>query len=99
MERYIKRQMDLKRKTFAIMHGQEMVGALIIKNIEPGKCAPMGIAMRNTRYNDRGFGTSEEQLAIQYVFQKLDIPVLYADVLITNTRSQHVLEKAFFQLI
>ena len=99
VERYIQRQIDLKRKTFAIMHGREMVGELVIKNIEPGKCATMGLAMRNAQYKDRGFGTRAEQLAIRYVFDELDIPVLYADALITNTRSQHVLEKVGFRLI
>ncbi|MBQ8237719.1 MAG: GNAT family N-acetyltransferase [Oscillospiraceae bacterium] len=99
VERYIKRQIDLKRKTFAIMHGQEMVGELVIKNIEPGKCATMGLAMRSAQYKDRGYGTRAEQLAIQYVFHVLDIPILYADALITNTRSQHVLEKVGFRLI
>ena len=33
------------------------------------------------------------------MFHELDIPVLYADALITNTRSQHVLEKVGFRLI
>ena len=99
VERYIQRQTDLKRKVFAIMHGQEMVGELVIKNIEPGKCATMGLAMRSAQYKDRGFGTRAEQLAIQYVFHVLDIPILYADALITNTRSQHVLEKVGFRLI
>ena len=73
VERYIKRQADLKRKTFAIMCGREMVGELIIKNIEPGRCATMGLAMRNAQYKDRGFGTKAEQLAIQYVFHELDM--------------------------
>ena len=99
VERYIKRQVELKRKTFAILCGREMVGELIIKNIEPGKCAAMGLAMRSAKYKDRGFGTRAEQLAIRYVFDELDIPVLYADALITNTRSQHVLEKVGFRLI
>ena len=40
-----------------------------------------------------------EQLAIKYVFYELDIPVLYADTVLTNTRSQHVLEKVGFQFI
>ena len=99
VERYIQRQIDLKRKVFAIMHGQEMVGEMVIKNIEPGKCATMGLAMRSAQYKDRGFGTRAEQLAIEYVFHELDIPILYADALITNTRSQHVLEKVGFWLI
>lgn len=35
--------------------------------------------MKNSKYKDRGFGTKAEQLAIQYVFNELDIRVLYAD--------------------
>jgi len=97
--RYIERQNALKRKFFAIMHGDEIVGELIIKNIEEHKCATMGIAMKNTHYKDRGFGTKAECLAVQYVFNELDIPVLYADTILSNTRSQHVLEKVGFRFI
>jgi len=99
VDRYIKRQVDLGRKVFAIMCGDEMVGELVIKNIEEGKCATMGIAMKNTKYKDRGFGTKAEQLAIEYVFTELDIPVLYADTILSNKRSQHVLEKVGFRFI
>ena len=99
VDQYIKRQIDLKRETFAIMSGNEMVGELIIKNIEEHRCATIGIAMKNTKYKDRGFGTKAEQLAIEYVFHELDIPVLYADSIISNERSQHVLEKVGFNLI
>lgn len=99
VDRYIQRQIDLKRKAFAIMYGDEMVGELIIKNIEDHRCATMGIAMKNTRYKDRGFGTKAEQLAISYVFHELDIPILYADTLHSNTRSQHVLEKVGFRFL
>ena len=99
VNQYIHRQIDLKRKTFAIMFGDEMVGELIIKNIKERQCATLGLALKNTKYKDRGFGTKAEQLAIQYVFNELDIPVLYADSILTNTRSQHVLEKVGFRLI
>ena len=53
----------------------------------------------NSKYKDRGFGTKAEQLAINYVFNELDIPVLYADSILSNTRSQHVLEKVGFRFI
>lgn len=55
--------------------------------------------MKNKNYKDRGFGTRAEQLAIEYVFYELDIPMLYADSVLTNTRSQHVLEKVGFRFI
>ena len=99
VNRYIQRQTDLKRKNFAIMFDGEMVGEIVIKNIVEHECATMSIAMKNARYKDRGFGTKAEQLAIQYVFNELDIPILYADAILTNTRSQHVLEKVGFKFI
>lgn len=99
VDAYIQRQIDLNRQPFAIMYGDEMVGELKIYNIEAEKSATLGITMKNCKYKDRGFGTRAEQLAIEYVFHQLDIPVLYADSVLTNTRSQHVLEKVGFQFV
>ena len=96
---YIQRQIDLNRKPFAIMAGGEIVGELIIKNIVERQCATLGLALKNTRYKDKGYGTKAELLAIQYVFNTLDIPTLYADAILSNKRSQHVLEKVGFRLI
>jgi RimJ/RimL family protein N-acetyltransferase len=98
VDQYIQRQVDLKRIPLAIMTGDEIVGEIIIKNIEEHKCATMGLSLKNARYKDRGIGTQAEKLAIQYVFRDLDIPTLYADSIQTNTRSQHVLEKVGFTL-
>ena len=99
VNQYIKKQQDLMRKCFAIMCGGEMVGELIIKNMEEQICATMSICMRNEKYKDQGYGTKAERLAIEYVFHELDIPTLYADVILSNTRSQHVLEKVGFRLV
>lgn len=99
VDRYIKRQTDLNRKAFAIMVGDELVGELIVKNIVEHKSAALGISMKNAKYKDRGFGTQAERLAVRYVFDELDIPVVYADSLLSNKRSQHVLEKVGFKFI
>lgn len=99
VNRYIQRQTKLKRIPFAIMHSHEMVGELIFKDVVPGERATMGLALKSAKYKDRGYGTQAEQLAIAYVFQILDIPTLYADSIVSNTRSQHVLEKVGFRLI
>ena len=99
VDRYIRRQADLNRRVFAIMFNGEAVGEVVIKNITEHQCATLGICMKNAHCKDRGFGTKAEKLAIEYVFRELDIPVLYADALLTNTRSQHVLEKAGFRLM
>ena len=99
VDAYIQRQIDLKRLPFAIMLGNDIVGELKIYDIEVCKSATLGITMKNKNYKDRGFGTRAEQLAIEYVFYELDIPMLYADSVLTNTRSQHVLEKVGFRFI
>ena len=97
--KYIQRQHDLKRITLAIMNDDEIVGEVIIKNMEPHQSATLGIVLKNAHYKDRGIGTQAERLAVQYVFNDLDIPTLYADTIRTNARSQHVLEKTGFSLV
>ena len=95
-DNYIQRQKDLKRIPLAIMCDNEIVGEILIKNIEEHKCAVLGITLKNPKYKDCGIGTAAERLAVQFVFHELGIPTLYADTVRTNTRSQHVLEKAGF---
>ena len=99
VDAYIQKQISLKRLPFAIMCGEEMVGELKLYDIVSGKSATLGITMKSKKYKDKGYGTQAERLAIDFVFNELDIPVLYADSILTNTRSQHVLEKVGFQFL
>lgn len=99
VDQYVQKQIDLNRIPLAIMRGDEIIGELKLYNIENGKCATLGISMKSKNYKGRGFGTQAEMMAIRYVFDELDIPVLYADTILTNTRSQHVLEKVGFQFL
>ena len=99
VDRYIQRQADLKRIPLAIMADDEIVGEVIIKNIEEHRSAVLSISLKNAAYKDHGFGTEAEKLAVRYVFRDLDIPTLYADTIKTNTRSRHVLEKVGFSFI
>ena len=99
VDAYILRQRERNRIPFAIMLGEEMVGELKIYDIVPGQSASLGITMKSAAYKDRGFGTKAEKLAIRFVFEELEIPVLFADSVLTNTRSQHVLEKVGFQFL
>ena len=97
VDRYIRRQAERNRLCFAVMNGDEMVGELILRDIEPRVRATLSISMKNAACKDRGFGTRAEQLAIGYAFDVLDVPVLCADALLTNARSRHVLEKVGFE--
>lgn len=99
VDRYIQRQIDRNRLPFAIMVGDEIVGELKFYDIKPGESVFMGIAMKNDTCKGKGYGTQAERIAIDYCFHTLDIPVLYADSVLTNTRSQHVLEKVGFAFL
>lgn len=95
---YIERQNIPSRRAFAIMREGEMIGELKIYDIIPGKSASLGIAIKNSSLKNRGFGSAAEKLAVEYVFRELDIPVLNAACIKTNTRSSHVLKKVGFVL-
>ena len=96
VDAYIRRQMERKRLCLAVMLGDEIAGEIILKDIVPRKSATLGICMKNDRYKGKGYGTQAERLAADFVFHTLDIPVLYADSILPNLRSRHVLEKAGF---
>ena len=97
--RYVQRQIDLKRIPLAIVCDDEIVGEIVLKNVEQHECATLSITLKNAEYKDRGIGSQAEKLAVRYVFDELDIPTLFADTLRTNVRSRHVLEKVGFRFV
>ena len=99
VDSYIQKQIKLNRLPFAILYGDEIIGELKLYDIKPRESAWLGITMKQRRYKDRGFGTQAERLAVKYAFEVLGMTVVYADSILTNTRSQHVLEKVGFQFI
>ena len=56
VDRYIQRQADLKRIPLAIMADDEIVGEVIIKNIEEHRSAVLSISLKNAAYKDRKTG-------------------------------------------
>ena len=99
VRQYIQKQRDRNRIPLAVLCGDDIAGEIILKDIEPRRCATMSITLKNAGYKDHGIGTRAARLAVRYVFDTLDIPTVYADTVRSNTRSQHVLEKVGFSLI
>ncbi len=99
VEKYMRRIQEKKRVPLAIMNGDEIIGEILFKNIEDNLCATLSIVLINSDWKNRGIGTRAELLAIDYAFTQLEVKTLYADTVLTNTRSQHVLEKVGFKLI
>lgn len=54
------------------------------------------ISMINDSFKNQGYGTATEKLILQYAFEQMGMQTVYADSLITNLRSQHVLQKVGF---
>ena len=99
VERYIRRQADPSRLPLAILWEGETAGEILLKDIRPRESAVMSVCLKNDAYKGRGIGTAAERAAVRYVFDTLDIPVLTADTLLKNARSQRVLQKAGFSFV
>ena len=87
----------LGRVYLAVMLDDDPIGEIVLKNIDlENKHCILGISLRSDDVKNKGYGTEAEIQALQYAFQKLHMDTVFADSLIKNTRSQHVLTKVGF---
>ena len=95
---YFERQRQLGRIHLAIMKDDSAIGEIILKKIDPLlRHCTLSISLQNDQVKNQGYGTRAEQLALNYAFHELDMITVYADSLLGNLRSQHVLEKVGFR--
>lgn len=91
------RQYDLNRVHLAIVIDDTVIGEIVLKNIDrEKKCCTLGIHMVNDSVKNKGYGTRAEILTLQYAFGELEMDTVYADAILKNARSQHVLKKVGF---
>ena len=94
---YYERHRNLGRIHLAVMLHDQTIGEIVLKNIDrTKKCCTMGITMINDSVKGKGYGTEAEKITLQYAFDQPEMETVYADSLIGNLRSQHVLNKAGF---
>jgi len=87
----------LGRVYLAIMLDNEPIGEVILKHIDwEKKHCTLGISMRSDEYKNKGYGTKAEILTLSYAFNELGMETVFADAVLKNTRSQHVLKKVGF---
>ena len=97
-DQYYQRQKELQRVHLAILLDNTIIGEIILKNIKSRrKCCTMGIHLINDTYKNKGYGTTAETLALAYAFEEMEMKTVFADAILKNQRSQHVLEKAGFR--
>ena len=94
---YWEHQKRLGRIHLAVMHDQEPIGEIILKNVDINKkCCTLSIHLKNDSVKNKGYGTRAEILVLEYVFDLLQMETVYADAILKNKRSLHVLEKVGF---
>ena len=85
---------------FVIMLDDQVIGDIYLKHHDPAlKCCDIGIHIVNDQYKGKGYGTQAERLLLNYIFKELKMKTVYAETLIKNERSAHVLKKAGFMEI
>lgn len=100
VDAYFKHQLEKNRLLFAIMHDDEPVGEVSLKEFDDeAKTCVLSIILKNDSWKGRGIGKQAIRLALEYAFQVLDLNTVLADALIKNTRSQHVLDQVGFVFI
>lgn len=91
------RSADESRRIFSVVFEGHAIGEVSLKRIDLLKrCATMSIVLCNDEFKGRGFGSEAERLIIGYGFTELGVSTIYADTVIRNHKSQHVLIKLGF---
>lgn len=97
---YYRKQSQQGRIHYAVMLGEKVIGDVYLKRIDhKKKCCTFAIHLVNDSVKNKGYGTRAEELMLTYVFEELQLETVFADCLIKNERSQHVLTKVGFMEI
>lgn len=95
---FYNREQQSDRIGFSVMLEEMVIGDVSLKHIDTEKrSCELEICMINDSVKNKGYGTQVERLAVQYAFEHMNMKSVFADCLVKNTRSQHVLEKVGFQ--
>lgn len=98
--RFDKRNSDSATISFAVMLDDRVIGDLVLKNIDrESRTCELGIHLKDDSVKGRGYGTEAERLAIEYAFSELGMDTVYADHIVKNERSGHILDKLGFEFI
>ena len=100
VDSYFDRQQRPDREAFLFFRDLQPIGEVILKNIDQVKkeCI-LSIHMRNDSVKGNGYGTKAILMAYGWARDVLGMKAVKADVVLKNTRSQHILEKLGFRLV
>lgn len=83
---------------FAVMRKDKVIGEVGLRHAsQETKECELSVHLQNDAVKNKGYGTQAEILAIDYAFDTLGMEHIFAESLVKNTRSQHILEKLGFR--
>ena len=98
VDHYYDNNLQQSKQHYAIMMNDQVIGDIYLKhNLRQKNACEMAIHMANDSFKGKGYGTQAEYMILEYAFCTLKMEIVYADVLIRNGRSQHVLKKVGFK--
>ena len=98
VDRYFTSKQQPNRIYFAILHADIPIGELHLKQIDfDRKACTLSIHLQSDAVKGHGYGTQAERLAIKYAFETLGMTTVFADTVLKNQRSQHIMEKVGFR--
>ncbi|SCZ76878.1 GNAT family N-acetyltransferase [Pseudobutyrivibrio xylanivorans] len=100
VDKYFDSKQEPTRILFVIMLEDKPIGEVQLKQIDfDNKECELSIHMQNDDFKGKGYGTEAERQAIQYAFEELELEIIYADTIVKNVRSQHIIDKLGFEFI
>ena len=86
------------RKDFAILLGEDVIGQLALKHIDPALASgELEICLVSDEVKNRNYGSRAVRMALGRAFGPLGLETVTANTLLHNTRSQRVLQKNGFR--
>ena len=100
VDRYFDRQQRPDREALLFFRQLQPIGEVILKDIDQDKkeCT-LSIHMQNDSVKGKGYGKKAILMAYCWARDVLGMQTVKADVVLKNTRSQHILEKLGFHLV
>ena len=97
VDAYFDRNQTPDRLLFAIFLDGKIIGECKLKDmdLERHTCR-MGIHLLNDSVKEKGYGTWAERLMLRHAFENLNMETVFADAVLGNMRSRHVLQKVGF---
>lgn len=97
VNRYYDSLQSQQSMDFFIMLGERPIGEVRLKHIdEVRKTCTLSIHLQNDSVKNKGYGTKAVRFAVTLWMVLTRYGTVYADTVLKNTRSQHVLEKVGF---